>query len=312
MTKATTTTPASWRTAAGRLARRVERRGRAGAALPALAAGTAAGALACAAAGTLLGAPAAVARAALVASAGAGLVAGAVRAARAPRVSRDDAAWALDRLAGARERGLAAATLPEGPAAQAASGLPAPPRVRLAPPRGVAALASAALLATLAWTLPFRARSLADEPTGVAGASVRGPGAGAGAGAAREAGEAEARAEDLARRSREVAAARDAIGLPPEAPLDPERVAEILSSPEALEAARRAAPALAAPPEGGPAAPDAVARALARALASDPASEAEALRREAAARRAAAGAPVPAHRRATVAEYFARRARGAR
>lgn len=298
---------APWPVAASDLARRVDRRARAGAGLRATAVALLAGAVAAAAmrlfGGPLVGAAGLVGIAALL-----GALFGLRAAARVRSVSPGDAAWALDRLAGAGERGLTAAAVAGPAGAEAAwAGTPiAPPRVRLYPPAGlVPALVAALLAATvLAWPAPT-ARG-ARAPGGGDKAVRRGPGSAAGD--ALEARRKEAEAAAAARDAAGERAVREALGLPPSGHVDPAELASLLASKEARERATKAAPptsaAGAALATGGPDA----ARALSRALDADPLGTVDALRREAASLSASGGAlPVPPSRRALVARYLAAR-----
>jgi hypothetical protein len=299
---ASAASPEAWADSAARLARRVRARARAGAVLRPTAVGLAVGAVCAVLARALLGADESLSRGVLLAGAALGAGAGALAARRVRAPSVADAAWAIDRLAGARERALTAALVPgeAGREACDALGEARPPRVRLRPPSGLVGFASAGLLAAIAWTasdvLP------APDPDGEDVGAPRGPSLGSAPTA--EAREADAAA--LANRARSVAAAREALGLPAGASLDPERVAERLGSREAIESVRRAVAAegVAVPGLEDPSALDA----LARMLAEDPSARVEALHREALALRAASAPPrVPLDRRDTVARYLARR-----
>jgi hypothetical protein len=298
---------ASWPAAAEALAARVTRRARAGAALPRVAAGLVAGALlsiALSLAGVALPGGSLLPTAALAAL---GLALAARAAARVRATAPGDAAWALDRLVSARERGLTAATATGPAAAEAAWSSPplVPPRVRLAPPAGLAATIAASLLAVVAglWPVPAGA---APAPRA---ASTRRAAASAAAGAL-EASRAEAEAAAAARAAAAEQALRESLGLPPAARPDATALLARLQTPEDREAARRAAPpggdlerALASGDAG------AAAAAAAKALAAGAALRAVDLRREAAELRAEAGAvPVPPSRRDLVARFFAARA----
>lgn len=225
------------------------------------------------------------------------------------------AAWALDRLAGARERGLAAAVL-EGPAAAevrfAEPALAPPPRVRLAPPQGLLVLGGAGLLALLAGLVPTPEAA----PRGPTGPAHR-----AGGGAAEDSGSASAdaagnRAAELAAATDEAREVREALGLREEGVVRPEDVAKALN-----EAARREAARAAAEPDSPLAAaladpddPQASAT-LAAALgdANQRQAEVQAARRQAAAERLGLGrASVPPSRRDVVERYLAARSQRAR
>ena len=298
----------SWPAAAADLAARATRRERAAALLPRVAVGLVVGAAAAGAmrlSGEPIGASTWLA-AAVPACLGAAL--GLVAASRVASTSPAAAAWALDRVAGAGERGLAAATL-EGPAAaEAAFSSPpvAPPRVRLRPPAGATAALAAALLAAM----PFVA---APSTRRAAGTGHRPPSEATAAGgdAAIDAARLEAQARAAAR---EAAAARrvgEALAIPADAPVAAEDVAARLASPAAAAAAKAAAPpdsdAAAALARGPAGVAD-----LARALSGEWAESAEGLRRAAAAARVAAGtAPVPPARREVVARWLELRAEAA-
>lgn len=153
-------------------------------------------------------------------------------AGHAPAVADADAAWALDRLAGTKGRGLAAAAV-SGPAASEAAhaggGVAAPPQVRLLPPGGWLPLLGALLLFALAFLAPTREPD-APVATSSSTAATRpgGPGAaGSAPGDAAQAAEEEASA--LQAQAEAAARVRAALDLPPDGPLDP------------LEAARQAA-----------------------------------------------------------------------
>jgi hypothetical protein len=176
------------------------------------------------------------------------------RAARqVPAVRDADAAWALDRIAGAQGRGLAAAAA-QGPAASEAAhaggGVAPPPEVRLLPPGGLLPLVGAGLLAAVAFLAP----TTSDEPVAPGGRAA-GPGTrGSGAGGADVAAEGERRADEpadaeataLEARADAAQAVRRALALPPEGPLDPSEVAE------RLEDAQRRKEAAAAAEPGSP------------------------------------------------------------
>ncbi len=256
---------AGWKTASARLADRVERRDRLGRLLVPLGRGTVAGALAGlllhGVAQGLLGLlePGPDARAwastlrALAPAAGAlaGLWVGLARAWRPAPVPALAAAWALDRLAGAGERGLAAAAEPrlEPGAPQA----PEPPR--LLPPRGLPLLAGGAVLAALTVLLPAPApppehgpqdeaagRAPADAQAGGApgrtGAPPAGPPGGLPGAPGRPPDPARVRAESAAA---EAAGVRQALGLTAAEGQDAAIVAERLTDPRAREQARAAA-----------------------------------------------------------------------
>lgn len=224
------------------------------------------------------------------------------------------AAWALDRLAGARERGLAAAVL-EGPAAAevrfAEPTLAPPPRVRLAPPRGLLVLGGTGLLALLACLVPT------PEVTRNAGArSALGSGGSEGADPSASADASGNRAAELAAASDEAHDVREALGLREDGIVRPEDVAQALKDPARRDAARAAADdasplaAALADPED----PESAA-ALAAALgdANQRQAEVQAARRQAAAERLGLGrASVPPSRRDVVERYLAARSQRAR
>lgn len=285
--------PSAWAEAAARIARAVERRERAGALLQRFGAGALAGGLAGLAAGWV-GAPSAVGWAAVAGGVLGGLVLG-VRAARqVPPVNREDAAWALDRVAGAGEAGLAESA--GGTRAQAP-----PPRVRLLPLRGLPLAVGGALVAGLACVRPGMASD--DAATGA------GPGS-PGEVPTRVVGtiDAPAEVERQAGVAAEAARVRIALGLPAAGDLAPEALAAALRDEAALRAAREAADAGSAL-AGALADPTAAEAQVARGLAQG----AEAALAVEAARRAdvalgldpTAGS-VPAGRRALVARYMAR------
>ncbi len=220
-------------------------------------------------------------------------------------VAPADAAWALDRIAGADGRGLAAATI-QGPAGAEAAWGPGrvdPPAVRLLPPRGLALTVGAALVAAVAVVVPPRARAPAPPPRAAGPA----PEAGAGAGALAEEERVAAGEQRRALQAQEV---REALGLTARAAEDPRRVAERLKDPALADAARKAAaeaPDLQALLEKGP--DDAAALAQALTEGADAARTAEAARRRAVALRARGEvAPVPPERRALLERYVTLRA----
>lgn len=303
----------AWSLAATDLARRASRRSRVGAALRpmtlavlAVAAGVlgarASGAIDASGGRILLG---------MGGAAGALLALGAARRVRPTNVA--DAAWALDRRAGAAERGLHAALLPPDAARAALGALPppAPPTFRLSPPPWLTPALGALLLAGAAAVWKGPPSPPGDDTATGARTAARSPSGAAGR-AALDAGRKDVEADEAGRRSAEDRAVREALGLPAEGPVSPEDLADRLAVPEARAAAKAAAApgsaaagALAGDGEG-------VASLLARALASNATEQAESLRREAAALRAAAGVhPVPPSRRALLSRYLAARAASA-
>lgn len=294
----------AWGLAAAALARRVERRARLGHVLAASGLGLVLGA----ALGLglhVLGLPGAGGLATGVgALLGAGV--GLQRARQVPPVRAGDAAWALDRLAGAAEGGLYAAVAGAGPAPRVS--LP-PPEVRLLPPRGLALVAGGAVLAAVAWVVP--ADPSQDEPARapeearehVAG-RIAAPGLpAAGAEAARA--QAEARALEAER-------VRRALGLSAAEGQDAATVAERLKSPEARAAAAAVAeadgPLRAALAAGEPAGADVAARLATGARAAEGLDAAR--RTELAHASALVAPPLPAERRALLERYESLRAAG--
>ncbi|HVG93039.1 MAG TPA: hypothetical protein VND21_01235, partial [Planctomycetota bacterium] len=257
--------PAEWSRAAIALARRATRRARTGAALHGAAAGTALGALVGAALRVAAGASAEASVAVSGTFGLAGLWAGLRAARRVPATSAGAAAWALDRVAGAHERGLTAALATDAAGATYAGTVP-PPRVRMHPPRGLAPMTAAVLLAGLVAAWPGQPAGSTRETR----TASRGLGAGAGA-AVVEAGRREAEAIAAERDAAAQRKVREALGLPAIGALEPDDVAARLADPKRLEAARLAAPpgasavaaALASPTDA------AAASSLARALSSD-------------------------------------------
>jgi hypothetical protein len=283
----------AWAESAARIARAVARRERLGAWLK----GFGSGALAGGVAGIALGG-AGVPRGGVLATVGAGALLGAfagLRAARrVPPVRVLDAAWALDRVAGAGEAGLAEI-------AGGATAPLAPPQVHLLPTRGLALGVGGALVAGLACAIP--GRSLASDADG-------GAAGGAEAGATHVVGviDAPAALERDAQVATEAARVRQALGLPSSGEPDREAVAAALRDEAARRAAREAAEPGSALAQAlaDPAGADAeVQRALVRGHAAAAALEA-ARRAQAALALSPEVARVPAERRALVARYMAR------
>jgi hypothetical protein len=295
-----------WPAAAEDLASRVTRRAQAGAVLPPLAAGMVLGALlsiALKATGTSF--PGAHAVATMIPTA-IGIVLGTRAAARVGKTAPGDAAWALDRLAHARERGLTAATASGPAAAEAAWSSPplAAPSVRLKPPAGLAATIAASLLIVVASLWPEPASAAPARRAG----SVRRAAAGS-ATAALEAARAESEASETQRAAAAETALRESLGLSPAAHPPPAQLVARLATPEDRAAARRAAPPGSdlerALLSGDPAAS---AAAVAKTLAAGAVDRTADLRREAAELRASAGVvPVPPSRRDLVERWFAAR-----
>ena len=231
---------------------------------------------------------------------------------RAPRVASADAAWALDRLAQARGRGLAAAAVTGAAASEAAhagGGLDAPPDVRLLPPRGLLPLVGAAVLTTIALLVPEPGAAEATPTAGAAGGAglVRTDAAGAGD-AAPELGAdvAEGEAQGLEARADAADAVREALGLPPEGPIEPaaleRRLADAERRREAADAARPD-PTLAELLGGDDPSSEALARLLARS--EDNRALASERRRSAAGARAGSDRlAVPPSRRGVVERYL--------
>lgn len=295
--------PTTWPRAAERLARRVRRREQIGAVVGplgrALLLGGAAGV-----ALKLGGAAPLWPLTVLGASLALGLLGAFHALGRVPPVATADAAWALDRVAGAKERGLVAATVPGPVGAEAAwaAGRIDPPRVGLLPPRGLAMALGGILAVVLALLVPTAVVEAGPaHTTGSPETGAAAPGGGGGdlrADPGREdAAEAEA-----------AATVREALGLGPQAATDPERIAERLGDERIRDAALEAAPEgsdVAALLARG-ASPEAVAEALGAG------GEAEARARQARRRATAAIAdgaivPLPADRRALLERYTQRR-----
>lgn len=292
----------TWPQAADRLARRVVQRERVGAAVGplgrALLLGGAAGV-----ALKLGGAAPYWPFVALGASLVLGLL-GAVHAlGRVAPVTVAEAAWALDRVAGAEERGLVAATVPGPVGAEAAwaAGRMPPPRVALLPPKGLAMALGGLLAVALAILVP------GTQPAAAPARSVLPPvETGTAGGAARDASADPGRID--AAMAEATTAVRTALGLGPQAATDSERVAERLGDERLRDAALEAAP------EGSEVAAllarGASAEQLAEALGAGGEAEARARRaRRDATAALAQGAivPVPADRRALLERYTERR-----
>lgn len=292
--------PATWPLAADQLARRVRRRELIGAGVGplgrALLAGGAAGV-----ALKLGGAAPPWCGVVLGASVVLGLLAALHALGRVPPVATADAAWALDRVAGAKERGLVAATVsgPVGAEAAWAAGRVDPPRVGLLPPRGLATALGGVLAVVLAVLVPAAKADLPPPGPDAPGAGAAAPGGGD---ALDDPGH-----EDAAR-AEAAAAVREALGLGPQAATDPQRVAERLGEERTRDAALEAAP------EGSE-----VAALLARGASADLVAEAlgeggraeararKARRQAAAAKAGAAVVAVPPDRRAFLERYTRRR-----
>ena len=228
-----------------------------------------------------------------------------VRAAqRVTPTTRATAAWALDRLAGAHERGLTVAMAGED-AARTVDGsrVPPPPPTRLRPADGTVLVLVAALvtLAGALWQGPASQVPAVRVPASAS--AVRGGATGSAPASEAARKDADARASETQATSER--GIREALGLPQGAPLDEAQVAERLADRTARAAA------LAASPTGSAAAaalrhndPGAAA-ALVRALESGAGVETERLRKEAASLRLDSDAvPIPPTRRAVVARYL--------
>jgi len=234
------------------------------------------------------------------------LIAGIAAARRTPRTGIADAAWALDRLARAKERGLTAAVV-EGPAASEAAwadpAVPPPPSVRLLPPTGLATTVAAILLATVAVLGPARSNAADDSPPApiVGGTAQAAPDGHADAArtADAEASKADARATARDR-------VRRALGLSSDGHVDAAELAAKLQDPEIRARARAAADGddgLAGALDHGHTSPEEIARALGGA--NDERARAIQQRRAAVlARGRAALPPIPPHRRDLVVRYF--------
>ncbi len=307
MAEARTSSGTTWAQAARDLARRVNRRRAWNAALRPIGIGLLGGAV-LGLARRLMIAPDVAPQVNVPILLGAGLLAGfvvGIRAARgAPRTEIADAAWALDRLARANERGLTAAVV-DGPAASEAAwahpAVPSPPRVRLLPPAGLATTVAAVLLAAVAVLGP--ARTDASKAADASPSSGGTPAAAGGPAEAARAADAEAVRADARAAARE--RVRHALGLSRDGNVDPAELARTLDDPRARTKAREAAEgddALAAALDDGHAAPEEIARALGGA--NDERERALQQRRAAVlARGRAALPPVPPHRRDVVARY---------
>ena len=302
-----------WTAAATRLAGKVNRRSALGAALRPVGWGLVAGSLA--GLGWRFVAEPGAGRPGALVCLGAGLLVGLWRGIRAirrrTRVGAGDAAWALDRLADAGERGLTAAVV-EGPAAAEAAwaspAAPPPPSVKLLPPRGLAVTAGALLVGLVALLAPERPAADDTPPwsPGTAREEASAPAPGQDPAAA----DANAAAAD--RRARSGERVLEALGMRPDEPVDPAELSGRLEDPEQREAALEAAresdgdgSRLADLLGEGDTSPGEVAEALA--TAQDQRHRAQAQRRAAlAARQASPRRPVPLARRALVARYLER------
>ncbi len=237
-----------------------------------------------------------------------GLSFGLGKAAEEHRTTDGEAAWALDRMSAAGERGLTAATVmgPRGSeAAFAKPPLAAPTLPRLLPPRGLLALGAGLLISLVHVLLP------AAEDAGRVTAGngmVHIPAGAASVGTA----EADAQRASAGRAERTAAVSAEmleALGLPPDDALLPDELRTRLEDPDrkaAAEAAAAGDPELAAALAAGESDPDTLARALVAARAAE--GEAARIRRSLSASTALGQAPTLAtRRRALVRRYFRRR-----
>ena len=219
-----------------------------------------------------------------------------------------EAAWALDRIASAGERGLTAATVAGPRGAEAAFAhppLPVPALPRLLPPRGLLALGAGLLVALVHVVLPTGPDAAASSD---AGGMIRMPAGAPGAATAAT----DAQRADARRAERAAAVSADmleALGLPPDDAVLPSELARRLDDPTRKAAAEAAAdndPELAAALAAGTSDPDTLARSLVRARAQE--GEAARLRRALSAATALEPTPPLAlERRALVRRYFQRR-----
>ena len=223
---------------------------------------------------------------------------------RVPATTPASAAWALDRLADAHERGLTAATLGDDRATPTA-GTPLPPRpaARLRPADGTALVLGAALVPLAALLWPGPAPIVApSESLPETQARLRGAVGGEAAAEAARADEAARVADTEAATERAI---RAALGVAGSDPLDVATIAERLADPAARRAALAVAPEKSAAAAALSTNTPGAAAALARALDSGAAARADALRRDAAGVRARSDAlAIPPARRAVVARYL--------
>jgi hypothetical protein len=227
------------------------------------------------------------------------------------QTTEGEAAWALDRMATAGERGLTAATVMGPRGAEAAFARPtlqAPEAPRLLPPRGLLAIGAGLLVALVHVLLPTTPR---DATAATAGGMVRMPPGTVSMGTAEA--DAERTTAQRAERAAAVSAEMlEALGLAPDDALLPRDLQARLEDPvrkAAAEAAASADPELAAALAAGTADPDTLARALLDARAAE--AEATRIRRSLSANNALGqAAPLAAQRRALVRRYFQRRWQG--
>ncbi len=298
--------PRTWPKASRDLARRVERRDRLGALLRPLGLGLLAAALGMLLLKALGQADSALPWLLAIGPVVLGLAVGLRRLGRVRGVDAADAAWALDRLAGARERGLVAATVEGAAAGEAAwgPGRIAPPEVRLHAPRGLALCLASLLLLAVAALAPSRRAAERTAPPAPRTSVSRQAAAAREAEGQAELDEAQARADEA--EAEAAAAVREALGLGPSGARDPARLAERLQDPTLHQDARAAAAPGTRVAEllGGA---DTVPEDLASALAAgeDAAQDARDARRRAVATRAGGAlAPIPPERRAFLERYF--------
>lgn len=236
-----------------------------------------------------------------------GLSFGLGKASEEHRTTDGEAAWALDRIAAAGERGLTAATFagPRGAeAAFAQPALPAPPLPRLLPPRGLLALGAGLLVALVHVLLPTAAAGAKGGASGMVRVAAGTTGIAAGEADGQRAGA--RRAERAAAVSAEML---EALGLPPDDAVLPDELARRLDDPTRKAAAAAVSqkdPELAAALAAGTSDPEALARALVSARAQE--GEAARIRRTLSATTALEQtSPLAVERRALVRRYFQRR-----
>lgn len=225
------------------------------------------------------------------------------RTRRVVPTSRATAAWALDRLADAHERGMTVA-LAGNDAARTSDGveLKPPPAVRLRPADGTV-LVLVAVMVALAGAL-WQGPAAGAKPAKSGATSAR-RAAGSGAADALAAAHRDADARDAGAQATAERRVREALGLAVGSPLDEARVAERLADPQARASALEAAPAGSAAAAALASGDAGAAAALVRALESGAAAEASSLRQEAASLRVRSeGVPIPPARRAVVARYL--------
>ena len=237
-----------------------------------------------------------------------GLSFGLGKASEEHQTTEGEAAWALDRITAADERGLTAATV-DGPrgaeAAFAQPPLPAPSPPRLLPPRGLLVLGAGLLVALVHVVLPTGT----DAGTAAeAGGMVRIPPGATGVGTAEADGQ-RASARHAERAAAVSAEMLEALGLPPDDAVLPDELVRRLDDPTrkaAAEAAAQKDPELATALAAGSSDPEALARALVSARAQE--GEAARIRRALSATTALEPrASLTLERRALVRRYFQQR-----